>query len=108
MASSCNRFISRTALSSLKSAIKSTTRSPSVDGFATSSSSRIPSSGKAAPSSPLRRFSSLSRSPSELGCAQSLIPLHSAVAAARLTSCLSSGAGNCRALSQGSVAYPGS
>ncbi|XP_068651040.1 protein NONRESPONDING TO OXYLIPINS 2, mitochondrial-like isoform X3 [Aristolochia californica] len=103
MASSCNRFISRTALSSLKSAIKSTTRSPSVDGFATSSSSRIPSSGKAAPSSPLRRFSSLSRSPSELGCAQSLIPLHSAVAAARLTSCLSSGAGNCRALSQDGI-----
>ncbi|KAG9452289.1 hypothetical protein H6P81_005193 [Aristolochia fimbriata] len=93
------RFIGRTAVSSLKSAFKSTTRSPSLNGLA-GSSSRIPSPGKPASASPLRRFSSLSRSPSELGCAQSLLPLHSVVAAARLTSCLSSGAENCRALSQ--------
>ncbi|XVF10846.1 hypothetical protein REPUB_Repub07fG0218300 [Reevesia pubescens] len=58
--------------------------------------------------SPLRRFS-FSRCPEELGCAQSLLPLHSAVATARMTSCLSTTARSCRALSQGTLycTYPG-
>lgn len=43
------------------------------------------------------------RSPAELACAQSLLPLHSAVSAARLTSCLSTTSRSCRALSQGTL-----
>ncbi|XP_052210645.1 protein NONRESPONDING TO OXYLIPINS 2, mitochondrial isoform X6 [Diospyros lotus] len=79
MASRCSRFINRSSMSSLKSAIKSTigTASGSIDRSATP------------------------RSPSELGCLQSLLPLHSAVAVARMTSCLSSTSRSCRALSQG-------
>ncbi|XP_042440541.1 protein NUCLEAR FUSION DEFECTIVE 6, mitochondrial-like [Zingiber officinale] len=58
------------------------------------------SAGAAAPS-PTRRFSSLSRIPVELGsCVESLLPLHSAVAAARLTSRLSTTTHGGRALSQ--------
>ncbi|KAI3828891.1 hypothetical protein L1987_03002 [Smallanthus sonchifolius] len=49
--------------------------------------------------SPAPRFS-ISRCPSELGCVQSLLPLHNAVAAARLTSCLSTTSRSCRSLSQ--------
>ncbi|KAM0030265.1 hypothetical protein Hdeb2414_s0018g00535191 [Helianthus debilis subsp. tardiflorus] len=41
--------------------------------------------------------------PSELGCVQSLLPLHNAVAAARLTSCLSTTSRSCRSLSQGTL-----
>ncbi|XP_039139932.1 uncharacterized protein LOC120277159 isoform X2 [Dioscorea cayenensis subsp. rotundata] len=55
-----------------------------------------------APSPPARRLFS-SRSPAQLGClAGSLLPLHSAVAAARLTSRLSptTASLSCRALSQ--------
>ncbi|KAF6144388.1 hypothetical protein GIB67_024615 [Kingdonia uniflora] len=49
----------------------------------------------------------LSRVPCELGCLQSLMPLHSAVSSVRLTSCL--GARNVRSLSQGMLcrANPG-
>ncbi|KAF8380511.1 hypothetical protein HHK36_027998 [Tetracentron sinense] len=102
MASSCNRFFNRTALSSIKSAIKSKVRSPSLDGSAPTSS-RVPFSNKSSTTAPLPRFSSFTRSPAELGCAQSLLPLHSAVATARLTSCLSSNSRICRALSQGTL-----
>ncbi|KAL6979751.1 hypothetical protein U1Q18_021406 [Sarracenia purpurea var. burkii] len=98
MASKCNRFINRTSVSSLKSAIKSTFRTAS-NPTATSSSSSFPLPTRST-SSPLRRFS-LSRLPSELGCVQSLLPLHSAVAAARMTSRLSSTSRSCSALSQG-------
>ncbi|KAF8379219.1 hypothetical protein HHK36_028649 [Tetracentron sinense] len=100
MASTCNRFINRTALSSLKSAIKSKVRTHSLDGSTASTSSRVPISRRSSSTSLLLRFSSLNRSPSELGCAQSLLPLHSAVAVARLTSCLSSNSRSCRSLSQ--------
>ncbi|KAJ8506384.1 hypothetical protein OPV22_007270 [Ensete ventricosum] len=58
----------------------------------------------------IRRFSSLSRIPVELGCyGGSLIPLHSAVAASRLTSRLSTTSRGGRALSQGTLCrtYPG-
>ncbi|THU74679.1 hypothetical protein C4D60_Mb04t35930 [Musa balbisiana] len=55
--------------------------------------------------SPIRRLSSFSRVPVELGCwGGSLFPLHSAVAAAKLTSRLSSASRSARALSQGFVA----
>ncbi|XP_075639945.1 protein NONRESPONDING TO OXYLIPINS 2, mitochondrial-like isoform X2 [Castanea sativa] len=86
MASACNRFASRTSLSSIKSAIRSSVRTS-------------PSFTKSATSIPLRRFS-LSRIPVELGGVQSLLPLHSAVATARMTSCLSTTSRICRALSQ--------
>uniref|UniRef100_A0A7N0SZJ6 Protein NUCLEAR FUSION DEFECTIVE 6, chloroplastic/mitochondrial-like n=1 Tax=Kalanchoe fedtschenkoi TaxID=63787 RepID=A0A7N0SZJ6_KALFE len=85
-----SRFLARTAtsrISSLKSAFKTSSASP-----------RFPLPTRSATSSPLRRFS-ISRTPSELGCVQSLLPLHSAVATARMTSCLSSST-SCRALSQ--------
>ncbi|RZR75834.1 hypothetical protein BHM03_00000338 [Ensete ventricosum] len=54
--------------------------------------------------SPIRRFSSFSRVPVELGCwGGSLLPLHSAVAGAKLTSQLSSASRSARAFSQGFV-----
>ncbi|XP_010258896.1 PREDICTED: uncharacterized protein LOC104598500 isoform X1 [Nelumbo nucifera] len=100
MASACNRFVNRTSLASLKSAIKSKVLAPAFDGAATSTSSRVLLSNRSTSRSPLVRSSLLSRSPVELGSAQSLLPLHSAVAVARLTSCLSSNSRSCRALSQ--------
>ncbi|XP_071686629.1 protein NONRESPONDING TO OXYLIPINS 2, mitochondrial-like isoform X2 [Rutidosis leptorrhynchoides] len=90
MASRCNRFLNKTSISNLKSAFKS---------------SSIPKSTPSSPkfnlptASPVPRFS-ISRCPSELGCVQSLLPLHNAVAAARLTSCLSTTSRSCRSLSQ--------
>ncbi|XVE65093.1 hypothetical protein DITRI_Ditri07aG0154400 [Diplodiscus trichospermus] len=97
MASACNRFISR-SLPSLKSSFRSNgPKSPFSRSSAAPSSTR--SSLPSQSTSPLRRFS-FSRCPSELGCAQSLLPLHSAVAAARMTSCLSTTSRSCRALSQ--------
>nr|XP_009789626.1 PREDICTED: uncharacterized protein LOC104237213 isoform X2 [Nicotiana sylvestris] len=57
------------------------------------SSSALPSSSPS--------FSSKLKSPlKQLGCLQSFLPLHSAVATARLTSCLNDGSRSCRALSQ--------
>ncbi|KAE9609136.1 hypothetical protein Lalb_Chr08g0243031 [Lupinus albus] len=41
------------------------------------------------------------RSISQLGCVQSLLPLHSAVSSARLTSCLGIDTSNSRSLTQG-------
>jgi len=43
------------------------------------------------------------RAPCELGCVQSLLPLHSAAAASWMTSCLSTTSRNFRALSQGTL-----
>ncbi|EOY24318.1 PREDICTED: protein NUCLEAR FUSION DEFECTIVE 6, chloroplastic/mitochondrial isoform X1 [Theobroma cacao] len=106
MASTCNRFISRSS-SSIKSAFRSNgPRSLLSRSAASPSSARSPLPSQSIP--PLRRFS-LSRCPSELGCAQSLLPLHSAVAASRMTSCLSTTSRSCRALSQGTLCctYPG-
>ncbi|XP_074325465.1 uncharacterized protein LOC141663582 isoform X1 [Apium graveolens] len=85
----CSRLFTTTSTSFLKSAFKSTSAA------AAASSAK---SCKSTPS-PLRRFS-LSRIPSELGGVQSMMPLHSAVAAARMTSCLSTASRSCRALSQ--------
>ncbi|KAF3448324.1 hypothetical protein FNV43_RR09037 [Rhamnella rubrinervis] len=101
MASSCNILAKRVSFSSIKSAIRSNVRTSTVKPTPSSSSSSFPLPTKSN-SNPLRRFS-LSRSPAELGCVQSLLPLHSAVAAARMTSCLSTTSRSCRALSQGTL-----
>ncbi|XP_024011029.1 uncharacterized protein LOC18016260 isoform X2 [Eutrema salsugineum] len=98
MASACNRLMSRSSVSSLRSAIRSSLhKSPIGTGSSPTASSagfRLPSKPASSP-----RFS-FSRCPSELGCVQSLLPLHSTVAAARLTSCLSTTSRSSRALSQ--------
>ncbi|KAL9287161.1 hypothetical protein AtEden1_Chr4g0293371 [Arabidopsis thaliana] len=91
MAAACRKLFNRASVSSLKSTLRSTTGSTPA---ASSAGFRLP------PSQPSRHFS-FSRCPSELGCLQSLLPLHSSVAAARLTSCLSTTSRNSRALSQG-------
>ncbi|XVE57643.1 hypothetical protein DITRI_Ditri04bG0106300 [Diplodiscus trichospermus] len=98
MASTCNRFISRSS-SSIKSAFRSNGSKSSFSRSAaapTPTRSPLPSQSPSPP-----RLFSFSRCPSELGCAQSLLPLHSAVAAARMTSCISTTSRSCRALSQG-------
>ncbi|KAK3039486.1 hypothetical protein RJ639_028068 [Escallonia herrerae] len=100
MASRCSRMMNRASISSIKTAFRSNTRTASktpMDG----SPPKFPLPSRST-SSPLRRFS-ISRSPSELGCVQSLLPLHSVVAAARMTSRLSSSSRSCRALSQGTL-----
>ncbi|AED95518.1 hypothetical protein AT5G47455 [Arabidopsis thaliana] len=96
-----SRFMSRSSVSSFKSAIRSSFRNSPIGtgsspAAASSAGFRIPSKPAA---SPLPRFS-FSRCPSELGCVQSLLPLHSTVAAARLTSCLSTTSRSSRALTQ--------
>ncbi|XVF51751.1 hypothetical protein PTKIN_Ptkin04bG0210000 [Pterospermum kingtungense] len=100
MAASCNRFISRSS-SSIKSAFRSNVPKSPFSRSAATPSTRSPLPSQST-TSPLRRFS-FSRCPSELGCAQSLLPLHSAIAAARMTSCISTTSRSCRALSQGCV-----
>ncbi|KZV37200.1 hypothetical protein F511_04619 [Dorcoceras hygrometricum] len=87
-----SRSISRPAISLLKSTvIKPSIRSlPSVQ-------------------SPLPQPFLFSRRVSQLGALQSLLPLHSAVSSARLTSCLGTDSIGCRSLSQGMLccANPG-
>ncbi|KAK7265935.1 hypothetical protein RJT34_33560 [Clitoria ternatea] len=94
MASACSRIAQRTSISSIKSAIKSIR----------SSSFPKPPSSSASP-----RPTSLTRVAAEVRCVQSMLPLHSAVAVARMTSCLSVTSRSCRALSQGTLCctYPG-
>ncbi|KAJ8751134.1 hypothetical protein K2173_016315 [Erythroxylum novogranatense] len=55
------------------------------------------------------RSSTLSRSFPQLGALQSMLPLHSAVSAARLTSCLGIDSSSSRSMSQGMLcsANPG-
>ncbi|GFP95910.1 hypothetical protein PHJA_001735200 [Phtheirospermum japonicum] len=98
MASRCSRIFSKSSISTLKSAISKPASSSSLNRSAAMSRTR-PSPLPSSVSSPLHRFS-LSRSPAELGAVASMLPLHSAVASARLTSCLSSSSLSCRALSQ--------
>ncbi|XP_021814447.1 protein NUCLEAR FUSION DEFECTIVE 6, chloroplastic/mitochondrial isoform X1 [Prunus avium] len=93
MASACRQFANRASLSSIRSSIRSNAPKSPTSRFP------LPTS---TPSTPLRR-SSLSRPPGALGCVQSLLPLHSAVAAARMTSSLSITSRSCRALSQGTL-----
>ncbi|KMZ65543.1 hypothetical protein ZOSMA_31G01320 [Zostera marina] len=93
MASACIRSAGRTSLFSLRSCLKpklSSSKPPSSSSFG-SSASRVPNSF-------------ISRAPVELGCCSgSMFPLHSAIAAARLTSRLSSTSQSCRDLSQGTL-----
>ncbi|XP_004291172.1 PREDICTED: uncharacterized protein LOC101299733 isoform X1 [Fragaria vesca subsp. vesca] len=89
MASRCRSF-SRPAFSFLKS----TVNKPPL---------------KSRPISSLPSTPSLSRSaPPQLGCIQSLLPFHTAVSSARLTSCLGIDSRSSRSLSQGTLgANPG-
>ncbi|WOK94928.1 hypothetical protein Cni_G03633 [Canna indica] len=106
MASAGSRSLSRASLSSVRSYLA---RSKPAPRFVFTSHEPAAAAASASPS-PARRFPSLSRSPVELGCCSgSLLPLHSAVAAARLTSCLSSSSRSCRDLLQGTHcrAFPG-
>ncbi|KAJ8775118.1 hypothetical protein K2173_020122 [Erythroxylum novogranatense] len=94
MASYCGRFMARSSLSSIKSAIRSSGPKSSIP--------RSPSSPSKPLSSPARLFSFSTRLHTlELGCVQSQMPFHSTAAAARMTSCLSTNSRSCRALSQG-------
>ncbi|EES07511.1 protein NUCLEAR FUSION DEFECTIVE 6, chloroplastic/mitochondrial isoform X1 [Sorghum bicolor] len=87
-------------------------RVASAAGRSAAASRSAPSAARAAAAAAAagRGASCFSRVPVELGCCAglSLLPLHSAVAAARLTSRLST-ASSCRALSQGILCrtYPG-
>ncbi|XP_038993605.1 protein NONRESPONDING TO OXYLIPINS 2, mitochondrial-like isoform X1 [Hibiscus syriacus] len=98
MASICSRFITRSS-PFIKSAVRFNGPKSPFPGSAAAPSTPSPLPSRSI--SPLGRFSS--RCPSELGCAQSLLPLHSAVATARMTSCLSTTSRSCRALSQGTL-----
>ncbi|WCJ25908.1 hypothetical protein M5689_007761 [Euphorbia peplus] len=80
------RLMSRSSLSSFKSAIRSATVKSPIGKSPSASAPRFSCPSSPSLSAP-PRFSS--RVPSELGCAQSLLPLHSAVALARMTSRLS-------------------
>ncbi|KAG4935645.1 hypothetical protein JHK85_050564 [Glycine max] len=85
MAFACSRIAQRTSISSIKSAIKSNIRASSFSKPASSFS-------------PICQ-SLLARILQELRCVQSMLPLHSTVAAARMMSCLTFK--SCRALSPG-------
>ncbi|KAL3844185.1 hypothetical protein ACJIZ3_001588 [Penstemon smallii] len=86
------RTMSRPAINLLKSTFTKPTSRPAF-------------SAQSARSSP----SLFSRPLSQMGALQSLLPLHSAVSSARLTSCLGADANGCRSLSQGMLcsANPG-
>ncbi|KAJ7950875.1 protein NUCLEAR FUSION DEFECTIVE 6, chloroplastic/mitochondrial isoform X4 [Quillaja saponaria] len=98
----CSRLICNFSLPSLKSAAKPNRGTPFLKSATTTSSQRSSSSTR--PAFTVRRFPSFTRNRvSELGCVQSLFPLHSAVATARMMSCLSMDSRNCRALWQDGV-----
>ncbi|XP_022750164.1 uncharacterized protein LOC111299313 isoform X2 [Durio zibethinus] len=78
------RSVSKPTFSILKSTINKPTLKPN----------------SAATFFPARSSPTLSRSVSQLGCLQSLLPLHSAVSSARLTSCLGIDSRSSRSLSQ--------
>ncbi|KAM0934310.1 hypothetical protein DsansV1_C32g0222681 [Dioscorea sansibarensis] len=98
MASPSIRSMTRASISPLRAFISKT-------------KSTAPAARPSSSLSPMvRRSHLLSRSPVELGCCSgSMIPLHSAVAAARLTSRLSTASRGCRDLLQGTLCrtYPG-
>ncbi|KAH9611026.1 hypothetical protein KSS87_015316 [Heliosperma pusillum] len=86
MASKCGRFINRASISSIRSS------------FTKQSASSSPKFA-----APPRTQFTFSRIPRELGCMASMMPLHDAVATARMMSCLSTTSRSCRALSQGTL-----
>ncbi|KAL9231142.1 hypothetical protein vseg_006400 [Gypsophila vaccaria] len=96
MASKFGRFINKSSVSSIRSSFaKSSASSPKSPA---PSFTRSPPSSS--PSPPRFTFS---RIPREFACAASMMPLHDAVATARLTSCLSITSRSCRALTQGTL-----
>ncbi|XP_058091679.1 protein NUCLEAR FUSION DEFECTIVE 6, mitochondrial-like [Magnolia sinica] len=100
MASACAR---RTLQSSSSSAatLFCGLKSFSTGGPATKMNCGFSSAAPAFFRSSRHRLSFISRSPVELGCAQSLMPLHSVTASALLTSMLSFKSGNWGWLSEG-------
>ncbi|KAL2346951.1 hypothetical protein Fmac_000951 [Flemingia macrophylla] len=86
------RSVSQPAFSLIKSAIRRPTSKPIPSAFLLKTRSPI-----------------TTRCVPELGCVQSLLPLHSAVSSARLTSCLGIDSRRSRSLSQGMLcsANPG-
>ncbi|KAI4356705.1 hypothetical protein L6164_000705 [Bauhinia variegata] len=93
------RLLCKSTASSLKSAIRQRNHSPLLNSSATVSSQHVSNS-----SCTSRRFPSFIRTSAyKLGCLQSLMPLHSAVATSRMISNLSLDSGSCRALSQGTL-----
>ncbi|CAN4077982.1 unnamed protein product [Withania somnifera] len=103
MASRCSRIINRASISSIRSAIKLNSQSPSSTTSFSSFSASTRSASVSSPSIILFKVINFCRIPSELGGLQSMLPLHNAVATARMTSCLSSTSRSCRALSQGTL-----
>ncbi|KAK8944157.1 hypothetical protein KSP39_PZI008277 [Platanthera zijinensis] len=105
MASSCLRSLNRSSLSSLRSHIsqaKPAARRPPPTSASTAGSTRAAAGTDAG--SAHGTYAGASSSPVELGsCAGSMYPLHSAVAAARLTSRLSLTSRTCRDLLQGTL-----
>ncbi|PKU63751.1 hypothetical protein MA16_Dca010668 [Dendrobium catenatum] len=118
MASTCLRSLNRSSLSSLRSHVSKANiagRRPPPTNSSTAGYARTATGADAGTAfhSPIHRFRALSRwfiqilsfrPPVELGsCAGSMYPLHSAVAAARLTSRLSFTSRSCRDISQGTL-----
>ncbi|KAI4337505.1 hypothetical protein L6164_015912 [Bauhinia variegata] len=87
------RSISQPAISLFKSTITKPTIKPKSSPFILNTRSSV----------------TVSRSIAQLGCVQSLLPLHSAVSSARLTSCLGIDSRGSRSLTQGMLcsANPG-
>ncbi|KAI4316097.1 hypothetical protein L6164_024112 [Bauhinia variegata] len=83
MASRC-RSISQPAISLFKSTITKPAIKPKSSPFILNTRSSV----------------TVSRSVAQLGCVQSLLPLHSAVSSARLTSCLGIDSRGSRSLTQ--------
>ncbi|KAF7817113.1 uncharacterized protein G2W53_031082 [Senna tora] len=91
------RSVSQPAFSLIRSTIAKSTTKPKPSPFLHNTRSSVPVSLP------------LPRSVPHLGCVQSLLPLHSAVSSARLTSCLGIDSRNSRSMTQGMLcsANPG-
>ncbi|XP_028802132.1 uncharacterized protein LOC114757296 isoform X3 [Neltuma alba] len=86
MASRC-RSLSQPAFSLIRSTISKPSSKPKSSAFLNHT----------------RSSATLPRAVPHLGCVQSLLPLHSAISSARLTSCLGIDSRNSRSLTQGCV-----
>ncbi|GER32141.1 tetratricopeptide repeat protein [Striga asiatica] len=129
MASRC-RTISRPAMNLLKSAIAKPSSRPvfsvqparsspsllsscyahSLSGFSSNGPNNVLQSLKLASLSPFGpSYTCIFRPLPQMGALMSLLPLHTAVSSARLTSCLGPDTNGCRSLSQGMLcsANPG-
>ncbi|KAL6544303.1 hypothetical protein OROGR_010800 [Orobanche gracilis] len=92
MASRC-RTVARSTTNLLKSTI---TKPSSRSAFSIQPT-------RSSPSLISRDSGSIFRPPPQMGALMSLLPLHTAVSSARLTSCLGPDNNGCRSLSQGSM-----